>query len=360
MLHFAEMRPGPTPQPRKPGDMKANTPGGPKDPNKPEDDLLEEEEEQSGEVASLMGDLAPWAMSILIHAALVLIAVLWVWATIKQKEVEDEPIIPIARLSEKPGQPLTMKSTTTPTKTSASKRSVTKSEKQTEKVASKVKADSSLIGVAGGSDSKASPFGTAAVGTGGPFKAGFIGLGGNARKIAYVIDASGSLIDTLPFVMAELKRSIQNLSEQQQFTVVFFGEAGKVSEIPPPGLKPITSESRTNAFKWMDADEGNVIAGGQASHGPLEALKKVLSYKPELVFLLSDNITGQGRYEITQATLRTEIKNANKNKTKINTIQFMYPDPLIKIPGMRATLDMISQDSGGLHKYVSGKELGIN
>jgi hypothetical protein len=355
MLNFAEMRSGPTPQPKKPGEVKA-----PKDPKAPgpEEEVLEEEE--TGEVASVMGDLAPWAMSILIHAAMVLIAVLWVWATIKQQPEEEEPIIPIARLSEKPGAPLTMKTTTQPTKTSASKRSVTKSEKQTEKVASKVKADSSLIGVAGGSDSKASPFGTAAVGTGGPFKAGFFGSGGNAKKIAYIIDASGSLIDTLPFVMSELKRSINGLSEQQSFTVVFFGENGKVSEVPPPGLKPITSDTRTNAFKWMDSDEGNVIPGGQASHGPLEALKKVLSYKPDLVFLLSDNITGQGRYEITQATLRTEIKNANKNKTKINTIQFMYPDPLIKIPGMRATLDMISQDSGGLHKYVSGKELGIS
>jgi hypothetical protein len=79
-IGFAEMRSGagPTPQPKKPG-----APGGPKDekapkdPNAPQDELLEEEEE-SGEVASVLGDLAPWAMSILIHAAMVLIAILWV------------------------------------------------------------------------------------------------------------------------------------------------------------------------------------------------------------------------------------------------------------------------------------------
>jgi len=365
---FAEMRSGgPTPQPRKPGapgapgsSGPAKDPKAPKDPNAPKDELLEEEEEETGgEVASVMGDLAPWAMSILIHAALVLIAILWVWATLKQETEEEEPIIPIARLSDKPGAPLTMKTTTQPQKTSASKRSVTKSEKVTEKVQSKVKADSSLIGVAGGADSKASPFGNAAVGVGGPFKAGFFGSGGNAKRISYIIDASGSLMDTLPFVMSELKRSINGLSEQQSFTVVFFGDGGKVTEIPPPGLKPITSDTRTNAFKWMDIEEGNVVPGGQAGHGPLDALKKVLSYKPDLIFMLSDNITGQGRYEITQATLRGEIKTANKNKTKINTIQFLYPDPLVKIPGMRPTLEVISQDSGGLHKFVSGKELGL-
>jgi len=368
MFWFAQPRPGqPTPQPRKagdvkPGEMKAGGPKAikpPKDPNAPQDELLEEEEEEKGEVASVLGDLAPWAMSILIHAALVLIAILWVWATLKQQPDEEEPIIPIARLSEKTGNPLTMKSTTTPTKTSSSKRSVTKSEKQTEKVASKVKADSSLIGIAGGSDAKASPFGDAAVGSGGPFKAGFFGSGGNAKRISFIIDASGSLIDTLPFVMSELKTSINGLSEQQAFTVVFFGDGGKVIEVPPPGLKPVTSETRANAFKWMELEEGNVVPGGTAGHGPLDALKRVLNYKPDLVFLLSDNITGQGRYEITQSTLRTEIKNANKNKTKINTIQFLYPDPLTRIKGMRPTLEVISQDSGGLYKFVSGRELGI-
>lgn len=361
-LGFASPRSGPPqpqPQPRSAAaaGKSAKDPKAPNDPNVPLDEL--EEEEEDGEVASVVGDLAPWAMSILIHAAMVLIAILWVWATLRQEPDEEEPIIPIARLSDKPGNPLTMKTTTTPTKTSAAKRSVTKSEKVTEKVESKVKADASLIGVAGGSESKASPFGNAAVGVGGPFKAGFFGNGGNAKRIAYIIDASGSLIDTLPFVMSELKRSIQGLSEQQFFTVVFFGHGGKVAEIPPPGLKAITSESRANAYRWMDLEEGNVVPGGQAGHGPVDAIKKVLSYQPQLVFLLSDNITGHGRYEITQDTLRTEVKNANTKNTKINTIQFLYPDPLMKIPGMKPTLEVISQDSGGLHKFVDARELGI-
>ncbi|MEX2214066.1 MAG: hypothetical protein WD768_08065 [Phycisphaeraceae bacterium] len=363
-LGFADQRPTPQPRPEGLGPKKLMPPRGPGGPGTPGapgaapmGELPPEEEEEKSEVAAVLADIAPWAVSIVVHAAMVLIAILIVWVTLQEPD-EEEPIIPIARLSERPGSPLQMKTTTTPTKTSSSKRTVTKSEKVTQQEVSKVKADSSLIGVAGGAESKASPFGTS-VGVGGPFKAGFFGAGGNAKRIAYIIDASGSLIDTLPFVVSELKRSVNGLSEQQSFAVVFF-QQDKVIEVPPPGLKPVTSENRANAFKWMDLEEaGNVIPGGVAGHGPTDAMKRVLSYKPELVFLLSDNITGQGRYEISQETLCKEIKDANKSQTKINTIQFLYPDPLTKIKNMKPTLERIASDSGGLYKFVSGRELGI-
>lgn len=361
ILGFAQPS-GPTPPmpgkgPRPTPQVKGAPPAKGQGPNQtPGDELLEEEEEPS-EVGAVLADIMPWAMSILLHAAIVLIAILIIWSRLPQIH-EEEPIIPIARLSEKPGAPLQMKTTTTPTKASSSKRNVTKSKEITNKVASKVKADMSLIGVAGGSESKASPFGTS-VGVGGPFAAGFFGSGGNAKRIAYIVDASGSLMDTLPFVIVELKKSINELSEQQAFTVMFF-QGDEFSEVPPQGLKPVTSEMRTRAFDWFDVSGGNVVPQGKAGNGALKAVRKALSYKPQLVFLLSDNITGHGQYEVSQAEFRETVKQANKTaQTKINTIQFLYPDPLTTY-NMRPTLEMVSLDSGGLYKFVSGLELGLS
>ena len=37
----------------------------------------------------------------------------------------------------------------------------------------------------------------------------------NIKKVAFLIDASGSLIDTLPFVIMELKKSIHSLHPKQ-------------------------------------------------------------------------------------------------------------------------------------------------
>ena len=54
-----------------------------------------------------------------------------------------------------------------------------------------------------------------------------------------------------------------------------------------------------------------------------------MRYRPELVFLLSDNITGRGKYEVDRADLLSMIDGANKDrKTKINCIQFIHPDSL--------------------------------
>ena len=376
-LGFAEMRgpnpprPNPSGPPRPmPKGAQAKGPGGPGGPGPKgapgkgpgpkqgagDDDLLDDEEEEDGEVGAVVADIMPWAMSILLHAGIVILAIIIIWTKLPQIE-EEEPIIPIARLSEKPGAPLNMKTTTTPQKSSSSKRNVTKSKKVNNKIATKVKADMSLIGVAGGAESKASPFGTS-VGTGGPFSAGFFGSGGNAKRLAYVVDASGSLIDTLHFVVAELKRSINGLSEQQSFTVIFFQGETMVEAAGSRGLRPVTSENKVRTFDWMDPEAGNIKAEGKAGDGALKAMRTALGYKPQLMFLLSDNITGHGQFEVSQAEFCAAVKQANKNKVKINTIQFLYPDPLTKI-GMRSTLERISKESGGMYKFVGGRELGI-
>ena len=53
------------------------------------------------------------------------------------------------------------------------------------------------------------------------------------RRQVYLVDASGSLIDTLPFVLRELQQSISKLSDQQKFTVIFFQGKDVGLKVPP-------------------------------------------------------------------------------------------------------------------------------
>lgn len=325
-------------------------------PNQSHDALplgSEGEADDDNEVVAAIGDLAPWAVSIVLHAALVLIAIMVVWMSMPEVE-EVQPIIPSVVLADL-GSRSTLKPDKKPSNVICIQRSIHPAKTPSKSLTSKVDVDIKLIGNAVGSPSSSDVFGRS-VTVGVPGDSSIFGppTGSNAKKIVYVVDASGSLMDTLPFVIAELKRSISKLSEKQSFSVIFF-TANKPLEALRPGLKPVTSATRTRVFEWLDS--GRVVPQGKAS--PIEAVKRALSYEPDLVFLLSDNITGRGRYELSQAQLLAEVQRSNRAKTKINTIQFLYADPLGKVRGMRPTLEMISLQSGGLYNFVSGRELGI-
>ena len=306
------------------------------------------------EVNTTLTILIPWAISILFHFAIILLAFFIVWSTIT-KEDEEKIIVPIARLSEQPGAPLTMTEQTEVTEQSQPQAMTTpttptaKASKSVSSLADMSTNQLKVVGAAGSAGGgKLTPFGAGAVGAS-SFKARFFGTGGNAKTLAYLVDASGSLIDTLPFVIQELKRSINNLSPKQKFTIIFF-QRDEALEVPPPGLKRANDQLKKTVTEWIGAGAGNVIAGGTSN--PVPALRRALGYKPDLIFVLSDNLTGYGRYEIDQDRLVDMINQMNKRNTKINTIQFLYPDAL-------ATLKRISTETQGVYKFIGEADLGL-
>ncbi len=177
----------------------------------------------------------------------------------------------------------------------------------------------------------------------------------NTPKIAYVVDASGSLMDTLPFVIQELKKTINELSDQQSFTVIFAVD-GKALEIPPSGLKQATPELKEHVIAWLNPRAGNIAPGGATDLLP--SISQALGYRPQLLYILSDNVTGRGQHEREQKALAAEIERANTGGTKINTIQLFYPDALTAY-GFEPTLKIISDKTGGVYKFVDAGELGL-
>ena len=304
----------------------------------------------------------PWMTSLLFHLGIVLITMFVVWYVVPALDEEKGPIIPIARLSDTPGGGSLSQSSSSDTglQTTQAVRNI-----QTESVSTGESLQSlntnvgggealQLIGVsggAGGADAgRLGQFGTTQ-GQGQGLNVGFYGTGGNARKIIYVVDASGSLIDTLPFVIKELKESISSLKEQQQYTVVFF-QAGDPVEVPPVGWKAATADNKRKTFEFIDLDAGNIVPRGRTD--PVKAIKLSMKYKPELMFILSDNITGKGQYEVDRDELLKFLNDVNKDrKTTINTIQFLYPDPL-------ETLKTIATEHRGTMKFVTEADLGLS
>jgi hypothetical protein len=385
-MNFADTQtPAPAPEgpDPAPNDAELPTARGPND---------EDEVNVAHEATDVITTLLPWGVSILLHAGLLLIAVFLVFtvAEVADEARENEVIIPIAKLSATPGGSLSMSSSsgsladnTAPVSSRVTEGGPTDSQSVFSRRVGSAGTGSGgagpgagggigggtgtgsaglgfggggLGGGGGGGGGKGSPFGSGVGGGGGGFKTSFYGTGGNARKIIYLVDASGSLIDTLDFVMLELTRSINELSDQQSFTVIFF-QGEQAYEVPGwSGPRKATAENKKKAIDWFTPKAGNIIPAGISS--PVVALKKALVYKPDLLFILSDNITGSGRFEVDQRRLLAEIDAANKGGTKINTIQFLYPDKLSE-KGLEPTLKRISDRSGGIYKFLDAKELGI-
>ncbi len=191
----------------------------------------------------------------------------------------------------------------------------------------------------------------------GPTVVRFAGTAGsNARTIVYVIDASGSMISHIQIVVDELARSLAGLNAKQSFSVIFFQKNDALAVPPANQLLPATDGEKTKALQWI---RDNIVPQGRSN--PLAALELALKHKPDVIFVLSENITGSGEFEIDQQDLLARLNELNpvdaaigKRRTQINCIQFLDPDPI-------DTLKIIAQQHGGAngYKFMSRDELGL-
>lgn len=194
--------------------------------------------------------------------------------------------------------------------------------------------------------------------------ASFAGLrASNAQSIAYVVDASGSLIGTLPVVRRELEESLRRLTPAQRFAVYFFQ---RNAALEPPAdasggeggaaLRAATPAAISAVMRWAEG----IRPAGRSN--PLVALEKALATRPDVVFLLSTDITGIGEFEMGRDELLRRLDGMNpldpatgRRPTRIQCVQFLDPDPL-------GTLQAIAERHGGADgfRFLSRELLGLN
>ena len=311
--------------------------------------------------ATLMG-LLPWGVSILLHVGLFLLAFFVAWST--YTEPDEDAIVtpqisgPVAR---QPVQTQTQRTTQVTRERSTQPTEVQTNEPAFEEVSPT--GESALVDLPPPQDP--SPLEEIELEEQ-ENQVSIVGVRGSARKIAFLIDASGSLIDSLPHVTRYLRETtIPQLNSQQEFTVIFF-KGDDVVEIPPRGLKRATPENKQSSLAWL---RNNPIIPERGTD-PVNAIRRALNYRPQLLFILSDNLTnaGAGPYEVPQWKLIEEIKRANIGNTKIKTIQFIYPDPLDQLPGREGTMKKIArlfgagpggQDLNQWYTFIDERDLNI-
>lgn len=323
-----------------------------------------QQEDIAHEVRATVTALMPWGVSILAHVVLIVLAFFLVWQTIDVKD--DVPphaptlanvpdaIAPSPEPTESESEATTGGPITVPT--------VPDIEPVTPKPLGPNPAKALVINV----DIGLGPL----VGPGpGTSDDGWLEdkppRGIPANKIVYLVDASGSMVDVLPFVVNELKRVINKLDNRKQVTVIFFSGDG-VYEVPGggkvKGLRALDAGFKQSIHQWVSLENHRFETGGRGSAHVRQALARGLSYKPDLMFLLSDNLTGGGqgatRHELLQEDLIGVIQEHNEapRSARINTIQFLYEDPLVRA-GLEGTLMRIAKESGGTYQFISERDL---
>jgi len=180
--------------------------------------------------------------------------------------------------------------------------------------------------------------------------ASFAGLvSGSATKVAYVVDASGSMIGSFSAIVDEVERSLSRLEPTQQFTVVCFRKDGATPLNGDPALRPASKAARADAVRWL---RERVIPAGRSS--PLEALSLALRSGADCVFLLSTTVTGAGSHELDRASMLALVDRLNprdphsgRRRATIQCIQFLEPDP-------GATLEALAAEhfGDGGYKFI--------
>jgi hypothetical protein len=307
-----------------------------------------------GETERAVRRIAPWVLSLMLHVFLVVLAFFVTWGVAQLNREKDPPLI-VADFNALTYAPLQSLEVPSPefddaetTETEAPKLDAIVNESLLEIEVDPI----NLIAT----EATASPLAQFAPP---PMRdaATFAGITStNARRIVYVIDASGSMITSFPNVVAELERSLRGLTEEQSFAVVFFQRETFVMAPPADRLVTATTSEKNRVMAWI---REHVLA--QYGSNPIAAIGKALELKPDVVFLLSTNIRGAAQFEIDQRDLMAMLDNMNpkvgdsgRRRTTINCIQFMEEDKL-------DTMQLIAHEHGGPrgYKFLSSEQLGL-
>ncbi len=164
------------------------------------------------------------------------------------------------------------------------------------------------------------------------------------RRLAVLIDASGSTIDSMPRMVGYVGRMLDQLRREDQFTVLFYRD-GEAIEAVSPGLKTAEPAMKRRVWDWMQPEEERIIAGGRSD--AIVAIQLALSYGAQEMVILSDNTFG-GRRVTTDQILAEMALVIDRRQVKINTVQFFYRDA-------DDTLRKVAETYGGTFEFIKSE-----
>jgi hypothetical protein len=187
------------------------------------------------------------------------------------------------------------------------------------------------------------PFGVPGGGSGLGPKAPFMGISGNAHKVVYICDASGSMMSVFWRVRDKLRDSVSQLGLSQSFNVIFFSDVD-VTTLSKNGLVVASPDNKRKALEMAE----KMSAAGTTD--PLPAIRMAFAQQPELIYVLTDGFDQVVSFD----AVINEFRKLNVNKkVRVNTI-------LIRSSGnaeLERVVKIIASENGGVCKIIDRQDM---
>ncbi|MFM1833693.1 MAG: hypothetical protein RLZZ461_2009, partial [Planctomycetota bacterium] len=296
-----------------------------------------------------------WSGSIVLHLVILVIASLITWSIVQTPD--DRPIVVVSSPDAVPTFESVTSVTTLPSESSSMGGAPTVSASQPVEAA-----DLADLLVAADDLMSQSTVLAATPGAGETPGVSFGGVAAPAAtRIVFVVDASGSMIGAFRAVIREVERTLRQLDSRQSFTVLLFqGDRVLSPKTLRGGLRPATPAAVDAVVEWMRD------ANPKDQSDPSKALKEAFSLDPQVVYLVSTDITGTGNYEVDREQLFTLLEKLNPRRgdgrrdTLVRCIQLLDEDRLgtLREIARRHGVDPEGKDESGF-AFIGRSALGL-
>ncbi|MCP4377091.1 MAG: VWA domain-containing protein [bacterium] len=166
--------------------------------------------------------------------------------------------------------------------------------------------------------------------------------------MVYLIDRSGSMIDTFRTVCNEMLQSVRRMTKENRFHVVLFSD-GRPLEKSPQRLTRATDKVKVNLVKFLKP----ISASGRTD--PIPAINRAFDVlerkggaagRGGVIYLLTD-----GAFPNNEAVLKTIRRRNSAKRVRINTILHGNRPPIAE-----KVMARIAANNGGTYRFVSPDE----
>jgi len=156
-------------------------------------------------------------------------------------------------------------------------------------------------------------------------------------RVSFVMDASGSMINKMATLKDQLKKTINGMSREQSFNVIFFQD--NKCDMVSRNLLPTTAGNKIRADVFLDG----VTTTGTTD--PIPGIEAAFRQKPDTIYLLTD-----GDFPDNDAVLK-KIRELNKDK-KVRVYTIAFEGTADNDTAFKDLLKTIAKENGGEYKHV--------